>query len=199
MIPPHRTATRVALVAACGVIAGACSSSAAILDGAAPDVRDSAAADRQRVPDLTRRDLPHAAGDLPQGQRDLRPAPDTAPACAYVSIDDKVVHCGSSYKSVHHFSAPSSSSTQCPDFWGMTASGPHHASAMDAAAASGCDTTCVWSAAISVSMLHCGQKTGFIRFDAAGCPQLYQFPDGYYPSVAAWEAAHPCLDGGTAG
>ena len=197
MIPSHRTAAQVALVA-CGVIAGACSSSAAIVDAAAADVRDSAAPDRQRVPDLARRDLP-ATRDLPRSQPDLRPAPDTAPGCAYVSIDDKVVHCGSSYKSVHHFSAPSSSSTQCPDFWGMTASGPHHASAADAAAASGCDTTCVWSAAISVSMLHCGQKTGFIRFDAPGCPQLFQFPDGYFPSVAAWEAAHPCLDGGTAG
>ena len=67
-----------------------------------------------------------------------------------------------------------------------------------AASAASAGVGCIWSKAVSVTLLYCGQKTGYIRFDAPdpGCDPVYQFPGGYYPSFDAFKAAHPCLDGG---
>jgi hypothetical protein len=126
-------------------------------------------------------------------------SPDASPGCSYAVVDEKVVLCGSAYTYVLKLNLTTGPSACSASYWVVKGASGQHATPADAAAAAGCATNCIWSKAVSVTLLHCGQKTGYIQFEAPGCDPLLQFPDGYYPSFEAYETAHPCLDGGTSG
>lgn len=125
--------------------------------------------------------------------------PDASPGCSYAVVDEKVVLCGPVYTYVLKHGLTSGPGACRSSYWAVKGAGGQHATPSDAAAAAGCATDCIWSKAVSVTLLHCGQKTGYIQFEAPGCDPLLQFPDGYYPSFEAYQTAHPCLDGGTGG
>ena len=44
----------------------------------------------------------------------------------------------------------------------------------------------------AVDYIYCGHKNGYEVLTAPGCDNLYLFSGGFYPSVEAYETAHPC-------
>jgi hypothetical protein len=122
--------------------------------------------------------------------------PEASPGCTYANVDEKLAECGGFYKLILQYTKQSGPGTCVSQYWVVKGETGQHASAAAAAAAGGCDGQCIWSKAMAVTMLRCGQKTGFIRWDATGCPSLFEFPGGWYPSVADFEAANPCPDAG---
>jgi hypothetical protein len=114
--------------------------------------------------------------------------------CDYISADERFFRCASSYKPVSYF-VSSGGEPACASFYGFSASGTRYASFKEAAAGSGCDTTCIWHASTAVDGLRCGHPWGYmtLRADTQGCPVLYYMDDGsYYTSLEHYEAAHPC-------
>ena len=64
-----------------------------------------------------------------------------------------------------------------------------------AIAGEGCSPTCVYKPFQSVSFIdHCNRRNGYIVYRAQdpSCADLYEFSNGLFPSVAAWEQATPC-------
>ncbi len=122
------------------------------------------------------------------------PTTDAASMCEYYPLDDVLVRCGDRYALVSRIGVVPASDA-CPDYYGVEGDADQYETADAAIAGESCDGACRWRAGTSVTRLYCGVRSGFIRFttDTAGCTtDLYQFPEGYYESVEAHDAAHPC-------
>ena len=132
------------------------------------------------------------AGALDAGATDAGAIDAGAAMCGYVGVDDVVVSCGGEYRFVSRF-IDGEGSPDCPEFYGFSPDGARF-DGFDAAIASDptCDATCVYRFATSVTRLYCGRRTGYETLAAAGCPELYRFAEGYFSSVEAHDAAHPC-------
>lgn len=179
------------LIAACS---DSGTSSDATVDHPATDLSVDGALPDQRWRDVSTTDTTAIVDTSPEDATLV--TPEASPGCTYANVDEKLAECGGFYKLVLQFTRQSGPATCVSQYWVVQGETGQHASAAAAAAAGGCDGQCIWSKAISVTMLHCGQKTGFIRWDATGCPSLFEFPGGWYPSVADFEAANPCPDAG---
>ena len=74
--------------------------------------------------------------------------------------------------------------------------GTTYGSLSDALTGEGCSDQCLYRAAMSVSFIdHCGRRNGYIVFrapDPGACPDVYEFFNGLFPSVEAWERDTPC-------
>lgn len=112
-------------------------------------------------------------------------------SCDYVDLDDVLVKCSGKYALLGYFDVDPASAS-CPPFWGFGGKTPHYATKDAAIAGQGCDATCVWTFATAVTRLYCGHKDGYETLKASGCPDVYRFAEGYYESVEAHDAAHPC-------
>jgi len=90
----------------------------------------------------------------------------------------------------------------CPRYW--TLSGRRCGTLDAVIAESECASRCRWVAATSVSLVHCGRRTGYITFVSRlpdgepdpECPVQYEFSDGWYESVEAWAEKNACPDAG---
>ena len=133
------------------------------------------------------------AGNDDAGAVDAGMAPmDSGTAgCDYVGVDEVIVECGGRYVFVSRFE---STVRGCEPFFGFDPEGPRFSSYAEAIASNAtCDATCQWHFASAVTRLYCGRRSGYEVLEARGCPDLYRFPEGYYPSVEAHDAAHPCM------
>lgn len=117
-------------------------------------------------------------------------APDAS--CAYSEIDTRIASCGDGYVYLGLFRDIGETGGDCPDYWQARTDDGQHATPEAAASAAACDATCVWQAAMSVSWLRCGVRSGYIRFDSATCDSLYEMPEGLFTSLEAHDQAHPC-------
>ncbi|WP_437653428.1 hypothetical protein [Sorangium sp. So ce1182] len=113
--------------------------------------------------------------------------------CDYFSADERFFRCASGYEAVSHFTS-SDDDPACASFYSFSSSGTRYASFKEAAAGSGCDTTCIWHASTAVDSGRCGHRWGYttLRADNQACPVLYKTDKGYYTSLEQYEAANPC-------
>ena len=114
-------------------------------------------------------------------------------SCDYISTEERFFRCTSGYQAVSHFIS-SGDDPACASFYSFSSSGTRYASFKEAAAGSGCDTTCIWHPYMAVDGLRCGHFWGYmtLRADNQGCPMLYSTDKGYYMSLEQYEAANPC-------
>jgi len=111
--------------------------------------------------------------------------------CAYVAVDEVVVSCGGDYTFVNHF--VSELGAACPAFYAFDVDGPRFDGfAPTIASDPTCSSACVYDFATSVSRIYCGRRAGYETLTATGCATLFRFPEGYYMSVEAYDASHPC-------
>lgn len=189
----------------CGGDDGTEASDAAAVDTAAADTSLVDAAGETGTPDAPAGDA--AAADSAAADTAIADAADAATAdaadvatadvatadalaCGYVAVNDVVVKCGDKFTMLGYFDVVPASST-CPPYWAFAGKGPHP-SKEAAIAAEGCDGSCIYLFTTSVTRLYCGKKTGYEVLKASGCPDVYRFAEGYYPSVEAHDAAFPC-------
>jgi hypothetical protein len=137
-------------------------------------------------------DASDSAGDTIEASVDASAETTDAMTCDYVDLDDVVVKCGGKYGLLGKFDVDPPSAA-CPPYWGFGGKSPHYESKEAAIAGEGCDATCVYTFATAVTRLYCGHKDGYETLKATGCPDLYRFAEGYYESVAAHDAANPCM------
>jgi len=109
--------------------------------------------------------------------------------CDYLDTEIFLVTCGSKNLFLRHWTANATGAT-CADFW--TLDGKQFLSKQAALASKACDTKCLRAPAISVSLIRCGAKTGYIKYSATGCGDLLDTPDGIFKSLDDWNSKTPC-------
>lgn len=112
-------------------------------------------------------------------------------ACEYTGLDEVIVLCRDAYTFVSRIGV-FPASAECPEFYVVGTDTDRYASTAEAIAGESCDPTCQWRFSMSVSRVYCGVRSGYESLRAEGCPDVYRFSEGYYPSVEAHDAAHPC-------
>lgn len=145
---------------------------AAVLDAAAPDA-DNLDAGLDAGPDAG----PDAgdAGPLP---------------CDYLDLQINLVQCPGGFQYLRGFE-DLNGNPNCPPYWEL--GGNQYSSSAAAVSGQGCNSACIYQASTSVSLIDpCGRRNGYIIFTANGCPDIYEFADGIFPSVEAWEAQLNC-------
>ncbi|MCK6550277.1 hypothetical protein L6R52_30860 [Myxococcota bacterium] len=114
---------------------------------------------------------------------------DATPNCLYTAVDDRLVVCPGGYRYVSLFRDPGA--IGCPDYWEVD--GRRAMTMADAITAASCSAACLYQATQSVSFIdHCGRRNGYIVFTAPSCPDVYEFSNGYYRSVAEWQSETSC-------
>lgn len=118
---------------------------------------------------------------------------DVGGECSYLDLSIWIVSCDGGYRYLREWTAFEGGTVEeCPPYYTL---GPDRYGDLDAALASDrCDRDCLARAAMSVSYLRCGRRSGYIiyRSDGPECPELYEFPEGIYESFEEYDAAHPC-------
>ncbi len=114
-----------------------------------------------------------------------------AGGCDYLDFDIWITDCGSAHPYVRRWTDIGGASG-CPDYF--TIGGTRYATLADALASMSCDSDCLRRAAMSVTLLRCGVRTGYITFEdpEMDCDDLLETPDGLFRSREEWDAAHPC-------
>lgn len=165
---------------------------AAALDAAAPDApaTDAPAVADAPIDAALLADAPLA--DVPSPAEDAGSAPD-AGACEYTGLDEVLVRCAGEYTFVRRIGVVPTTA-ECPDYYAVDGSDTRYASTDEAIAGESCDGGCRWRYGTAVSRLRCGRREGYevLRATTPGCPDVYLFSDGFYPSVEAYDASHPC-------
>lgn len=138
--------------------------------------------------------------DTPEGS-DGADAPDAVDTtadvggCDYLDLDIWIVRCDGGYAYARTFTDLGGRDS-CPPY--TTVGTSRFPDAPDAYAALDCDPQCEWRAASSVSaMCVDGRRTGWIEYRAIeeACAPVFEFAEGLYPSVEAWNAETNCLAG----
>jgi hypothetical protein len=113
-------------------------------------------------------------------------------ACMYIDFDVSYVRCGefNMYSLLRKLEDRDLGAVACPVYY--TLKGKEYPTAAAALAAEQCDASCQYTATMSVTFLHCERRNGYIKFTADGCPDIYEFAEGVYPSVELWRMANPC-------
>ena len=117
---------------------------------------------------------------------------DAGVTCDYLDLDVWITTCGTGYVYVRRFAPIEAPASACPEYYVLR--GMRYDDLRAALTAGGCDAACLRRAATSVSLLRCGVRTGYIVFEDAedDCEPVYETPDGLFPSIEAWNEAHPC-------
>jgi hypothetical protein len=112
--------------------------------------------------------------------------------CDYLDFDIWIGICAGTDRYIRRFQNVAGTTTGCPDFYRIGTT--RYESLADALTAQSCDPGCLRAVATSVTLLRCGVRTGYIVFEdrEMDCEPVYETPDGLFPSVEAWNAAHPC-------
>lgn len=125
----------------------------------------------------------HDAGPI----ADAGPAIDTG--CTYID-EPLIVYCVDAYDYVRGWTAVEDPKG-CPPYATGT-DGERYDTVAEAIAGSACEDSCVWRAAMSVTLLRCGRRTGYIEFRADGCDSVIETPDGIFRTREEWDMAAPC-------
>lgn len=140
--------------------------------------------------------LPEDSGLVDAGPAaDAAPAVDAGPwdggaACDFLDLQVCIVQCPSGFEYLREFSDVNMTAG-CAPFSMLL--GNRYATTPAAIQGEGCSSQCLYKASTSVSFIdHCNHRNGYIIFRAAGCPDLYEFSNGLFPSREAWEAATHC-------
>ena len=126
---------------------------------------------------------------------DAAPAVDAGPwdggaGCDFLDLQVCIVQCPSGFEYLREFSDVNMTAG-CAPFSMLL--GNRYATTPAAIQGEGCSSQCLYKASTSVSFVdHCNHRNGYIIFRAAGCPDLYEFSNGLFPSREAWEAATHC-------
>ena len=156
-----------------------------LLDQGQADMADMKGAD-MAPEDMAAEDM--AAEDMGEAEMGVDPA------CMFIDLDAFYYKCGrlEDFLTLRKFEDPQLGAARCPEFYVMA--GQRYPSAQAALQAQSCDMTCRWAPFMSVSMLHCGQRTGYIQWTSPTptCEPIFEFAQGVYPSVERWQMAHPC-------
>lgn len=140
-------------------------------DAAAPDAADVGPAD---------------AGPTDTGASDATAS--DAGGCDYVNFSECVVDCNGTFTYAREFR---DTNGRCPPF--VRLNGTDYPDVRAAIAAESCSGACLYKAFQSVSFIdHCNRRNGYIVYTAANCPDLFEFSNGFFTSVADWEMATPC-------
>jgi hypothetical protein len=134
-----------------------------------------------------------SAGAATGGSAGAAGAGGDAGGCEYFDIDILLVDCNAQHLYLRRWTSLSSD-PNCPDYWTLEGQTQQFTSQGAALQSASCDEDCVRHPATSVSLLKCGVKTGYIVYHSDNCPDVLETPDGFFPSVAAWNAAVPCPD-----
>ncbi len=126
-------------------------------------------------------------GDAYVERDDAGPPTDTG--CTYID-EPIIVYCVDAYDYVRNWTAIEGAEA-CPPYATGT-DGERYATVAEAVAGSACEDSCLWRAGISVSLLRCGRRTGYIEFRAEGCDSVIETPDGIFRSREEWDMAAPC-------
>jgi len=154
----------------------------------APSIVDAPSSDDAPA-SLDARELVDTArgGDAYVARDDAGPPTDTG--CTYLD-EPLIVFCVEAYDYVRSWTAVEGAEA-CPPYATGT-DGERYDTVAEAIAGSVCEDSCVWRAAMSVSLLRCGRRTGYIEFRAEGCDPVIETPDGIFRSREEWDAAAPC-------
>ncbi|MCB9613691.1 MAG: hypothetical protein H6722_14705 [Sandaracinus sp.] len=115
---------------------------------------------------------------------------DGGDGCGYVAVDEVVVRCDGTFTFVNHFL---SEVDGCDDFYAFTPDGPRFEDYASVIASNpACDAGCQYHFAVAVMRVYCGRRSGYEVLRADGCEDVYRFDDGWYESVEAYDATHPC-------
>ncbi len=113
--------------------------------------------------------------------------------CGYLDLGIFIADCASGYVYVREWSGTGEFDPDlCPTYYTV---GATRFDTLEAALASdSCDPECLRGAGMSVTLLRCGRRTGYIVYRDRGedCDDAYETPDGIFPSIEAWDEAHPC-------
>ncbi|MBK6690159.1 MAG: hypothetical protein IPG45_37185 [Deltaproteobacteria bacterium] len=157
---------------------------------------DAADAGADGGPDATP-DAGPADADAPDAD-DLDAGPDAGPdagdagplPCDYLDLQINLVQCPGGFQYLRGFE-DLNGNPNCPPYWEL--GGNQYSTAPAAVSGQGCNSACIYQASTSVSLIDpCGRRNGYIIFTANGCPDIYEFSDGIFPSVEAWEAQLNC-------
>jgi hypothetical protein len=161
--------------------ADASGSDASSEDASADDASTDADVDDADVTDAETSD----AGDQDAATEDGGP-----PGCDYVAVNEVVVRCDGDFTFVGNFA---STVEGCEPFWGFSPEGPRFDSAASTIGSDpSCDAGCIYSPRTAVTRTCSGVRTGYERFVAPDCPDVYRFPAGWYGSVEEHDAENPC-------
>jgi hypothetical protein len=144
------------------------------------------------MPDLTPdMDTPDMTEDMTEDM-DAPDLPPRDPRCMYLDYDVYYVKCGplEMHKLLRKMEDRDLGEQLCPVYY--TLNGMEYATAQQAISANQCNGACQYVATMSVSLLHCERRTGYIKWTADSCPDIYEFPEGVYYSVEQWRMANPC-------
>jgi hypothetical protein len=135
---------------------------------------------------------PDASDDTGVTDDDAGSAPD-AGGCEYAALDEVLVRCGGEHTFVRRIGVFPPSAA-CPDYYVVDGSDVHYGSTDEAIAGESCDASCRWRYGTGVTRFRCGHREGYevLSSTSPDCPDVYLFPDGFYPSVEAYDASHPC-------
>lgn len=165
----------------------------AIADADPADVADVGAdGGVDAAPDAADPDASPADADLLDAGPDAGPdAGDAGPLpCDYLDLQINLVQCPGGFQYLRGFE-DLNANPNCPPYWEL--GGNQYSSAAAAVSGQGCNSACIYQASTSVSLIDpCGRRNGYIIFTANGCPDIYEFADGIFPSVEAWEAQLNC-------
>lgn len=113
--------------------------------------------------------------------------------CPETLLDSVIVDCSGAYAYARIFGTRPMQAG-CPDFVRLL--GTRYPDISSALTGENCNTNCIWQAFQSVSFIdHCNRRNGYIVFrtrSSGSCPDLYEFSNGIFLSVAAWTMATPC-------
>lgn len=146
-------------------------------------------------PDMTEDMTADMAEDMTEDMAQDMDAPDLPPRdprCMYLDYDVYYVKCGQldMHKLLRKMEDRDLGEQLCPVYY--TLNGMEYATAEQAIRANQCDGACQYVATMSVSLLHCERRTGYIKWTADSCPDIYEFSEGVYYSVEQWRMANPC-------
>lgn len=150
----------------------------------------------QDAPDM---DAPDQTADMAEDMTedmaqdmDSPDLPPRDPSCMYLDLDVYYVKCGQleMHKLLRKMEDRDLGEQLCPVYY--TLNGMEYATAEQAISANQCEGACQYVATMSVSLLHCERRTGYIKWTADSCPDIYEFPEGVYYSVEQWRMANPC-------
>lgn len=134
--------------------------------------------------------------DADADSTDLSGADDTdATACEYIDLDIWIVRCDGQFAYARTFT-DLGGRPECPPY--TTLGDGTYSDAAAAYAELSCDPQCEWRAAMSVSaMCVDGRRTGWIEYRGTegACEPVFEFAEGLFPSVEAWNAETNCLEG----
>jgi hypothetical protein len=113
--------------------------------------------------------------------------------CTPVEIETVLLRCDGVYRYAGTF-RDVADKPECAPFVRLSGVEGEWSDVDAAVTANACDEECRWRFANSFSLLRCGVRTGYIELQHDTCGALFEFAEGLYPSVEAWERANPCPD-----